>query len=104
MTMNADSSLATYGQLPESFASQEQVDGLYAQVNAAAIRWWEKSNGVVADITVDDFGTDGSYRIRVVYMGFTLYFPDLGEADHWIERMEAARTPEVPNEGNTTND
>lgn len=91
MTMNANSSLATYGQLPESFASQERVDGLYREVNDAAILWWDASGGVVGDIMVDEFHTDGSYLIRVVYMGFTLYFPDLVAADGWIERMEFAR-------------
>lgn len=91
MTMNANSSLATYGQMPESFASQEQVDGLYRDVNDAARRWWDASGGVVGDITVEPFNTDGSYRICVVYMGFKVHFPDLGVADTWIERMEAAR-------------
>jgi hypothetical protein len=60
-------------------------------VNDAANRWWGKSGGVVGDITVDPFNTDGSYRIRVIYMGFTVYFPDLETADGWIERMEAVR-------------
>lgn len=91
MTMNANSSLSTYGQLPESLACAEQVDGLYTQVNDAANRWWGKSGGVVSDITVDPFNTDGSYRIRVMYMGFAVYFPDLEAADGWIERMEAVR-------------
>jgi hypothetical protein len=91
MTMNANSSLATYGQLPESLACQEQVDGLYRDVDDFAVRWWKKSHGVVGDITVDDFRTDGSYRIRVLYMGFTVYFPDLDAADGWLERMEAVR-------------
>ena len=99
MTMNANSSLNTYGQLPESFASAEQVDGLYAQVNTAAIRWWDASGGVVGDITVEPFNTDGSHRICVVYRGFKVYFPDLVAADGWVERMEAARNPEgVPGE------
>lgn len=92
MTMNANSSLATYGQLPESFACQEQVDGLYRDVNDAANYWYDKSGGVVSDIVVDPFNTvDGSYRICVTYFGFNVYFPDLGEAGHWIERMESAR-------------
>jgi hypothetical protein len=94
MTMNANSSLNTYGQLPESLACAEQVDGLYREVNAAAIRWWDASGGVVGDITVEPFNTDGSYRVCVVYWGFKVYFPDLAAADSWIERMEAARNPE----------
>lgn len=91
MTMNANGLLATYGQLPESLACQEQVDGLYRDVEVAAARWWGASNGVVSDIAVEDFGTDGSYRIKVVYMGFTVYFSDLSAADEWVERMEAVR-------------
>lgn len=91
MTMNANSSLNTYGQLPESLACAEQIDGLYRDVNDAAIRWYDKSGGVVGDITVEPFNTDGSYRICVIYMGFKVYFADLGDADTWIERMESAR-------------
>jgi hypothetical protein len=89
--MNANSSLNTYGQLPESYASQSQVDGLYAEVNDAARRWWDQSSGVVGDITVEDFGTDGSYRIAVTYMGFKVHFPTLGDAGEWLERMEDVR-------------
>jgi hypothetical protein len=94
MTMNANSSLDTYGQLPETLACAEQVDGLYRDVNDAARRWWDKSGGVVGDIAVEPFNTDGSYRICVTYMGFKVYFADLDAADGWIERMEAARNPE----------
>ncbi len=92
MTMNANSSLATYGQLPWSLACAEQVEGLYADVNEFACRWYESSGGVVGDVVVDDFSTsEGSYRIEVTYMGFKVYFPDLGAAGEWLERMEDAR-------------
>lgn len=87
MIMNANSSLATYGQLPESLACAEQVDGLYDRVNRLARYWWEESNGLVRDITVDEFHTDGRYRIAVDFDGTHVYFPDEEAADGWVERM-----------------
>ena len=88
--MNADSSLATYGQLPESLACEEQVHGLRDRVNRLARYWWEESNGLVRDITVSEFQTDGRYRIAVDFDGTVVEFPNEDTADGWVERMVAS--------------
>lgn len=89
MVMNANSSLATYGQLPESLACAEQVDGLYRRVNDMAAYWWVASAGLVRDVTVSEFHTDGRYRIAVDFDGTVAEFPDEEAAGGWIERMGA---------------
>lgn len=87
MTMNANSSLATYGQLPETLACAEQVEGLHSRVAEMAARWWKDSDGFIRDITVGDFHTDGQYRIVVDFGGTPVTMPNEVAADNWIERM-----------------
>ena len=89
MTMNANSSLATYGQLPEESWMEPivQKEDLFSRVAVMRDSWWRDSDGLVRDITVDEFHTDGRYRIAVDFDGTVVYFPDEDAAAGWIERM-----------------